>query len=359
MFGCTVYVHIPDGDRKKLDKMAQKLRFIGYTETAGNYKVRDDKKQKCYVHHDVIFNENDFSTSSDTPEQEPVSTEKPSEEVQIELQNQEERQVESEARQQVEPVWQSQRTKKAPVRYGLDEFADTAKQVNHVAKLSQKIEEPTTIKDALSGSHSKEWKLAADQEYSSLMENDTWELVKLSKGRETVGCKWVFRVKYDGEGKIQCYKGRLVAQGFTQKYGIDYDEIFSPVAQFSTISTLLAFAVERKMQIHQMDVVSAFLNGELREEIYMQQPPGYIQSGKEELVCKLKKSIYGLKQSPRCWNERFCEHLKSLGFKESGADPCVFIRENSKKKLEVIAVYVDDLIAETLEEIGHSLIPLK
>ena len=353
VFGCTVYVHIPDGDRKKLDKKAQKLRFIGYTETAGNYKVWDDKKQKCYVRHDVIFNENDFSTSSVTSEQEPVSTEEPSEEVQIELENQEERQVESEAREQLEPVRQSQRTKKAPVRYGLDEFADTAKQVNHDAKLSQKIEEPTTIKDALSGSHSKEWKLAADQEYSSLMENDTWELVKLPKGRETVGCKWVFRVKYDGEGKIHCYKGRLVAQGFTQKYGIDYDEIFSPVARFSTIRTLLAFAVERKMQIHQMDVVSAFLNGELREEIYMQQPPGYIQSGKEELVCKLKKSIYGLKQSPRCWNERFCEHLKSLGFKESGADPCVFIRENSKKKLEVIAVYVDDLllIAETLEEI--------
>ena len=353
VFGCTVYVHIPDRDHKKLDKKAQKLRFIGYTETAGNYKVWDDKKQKCYVCHDVIFNENDFSTSSDTSEQEPVSTEEPSEEVQIELENQEERQVESEAREQLEPVRQSQRTKKAPVRYGLDEFADTAKQVNHVAKLSQKIEEPTTIKDALSGSHSKEWKLAADQEYSSLMENDTWELVKLPKGRETVGCKWVFRVKYDGEGKIHCYKGRLVAQGFTQKYEIDYDKIFSPVARFSTIRTLLAFAVERKMQIHQMDVVSAFLNGELREEIYMQQPPGYIQSGKEELVCKLKKSIYGLKQSPRCWNERFCEHLKSLGFKESGADPCVFIRENSKKKLEVIAVYVDDLllIAETLEEI--------
>lgn len=180
------------------------------------------------------------------------------------------------------------------------------------------------------------------------MENDTWQLVKLPKERETVGYKWVFRVKYDGEGKIQCFKGRLVAQGFTQRFGIDYDEIFSPVARFSTIRTLLAFAVERKMQIHQMDVVSAFLNDKLREEIYMQQPPGYIQSGKEELVCKLKKSI-----SPRCWNERFCKHLRSLGFKESGADPCVFICESSTQRLEVIAVYVDDLllIAETLEEI--------
>ena len=160
-------------------------------------------------------------------------------------------------------------------------------------------------------------------------------------------------MKYDGEGRVKCFKGRLVAQGFTQKYGTDYEEIFSPVAQFSSIRMLLAFAAEKKMLIHQMDVVSAFLNGELKEEIYMKQPQGYIQPGKEELVCKLKKSIYGLKQSPRCWNEKFCEHMKLLGFKERGADPCIFIRENEKKKLEIIAVYVDDLIlvAETSEEI--------
>ena len=138
-------------------------------------------------------------------------------------------------------------------------------------------------------------------------------------------------------------------------YGIDYDEIFTPVARLSSIRILLAFTVENKMNIHQMDVVSAFLNGELREEIFMQQPPGYVQSGKEELVCKLKKSIYGLKQSPRCWNEKFCEHMRSLGFKGSGADHCIFISENERKKLEIIAVYVDDLIliAETLEEIKH------
>ena len=101
-----------------------------------------------------------------------------------------------------------------------------------------------------------------------------------------------------------------------------------------------------------MDVVSAFLNGELKEEIYMKQPPGYVQSGKEELVCKLRKSIYGLKQSSHCWNEKLCNHLKSLGFKESGADPCVFI-QSGKKDLKIIAVYVDDLIliAKSLGEI--------
>ena len=149
-------------------------------------------------------------------------------------------------------------------------------------------------------------------------------------------------MKYDSNGEVERFKGRLVAQGYSQKYGIDYDETFSPVARFSSIRTLLAFAVEMGMQIHQMDVVTAFLNGDLKEEIYMQQPSRYIQPDKNGLVCKLKKSLYGLKQSPRCWNEKLCEHLKSLGFKESVADLCIFVRQ--KKELQIIVVYVDDLI---------------
>ena len=190
-------------------------------------------------------------------------------------------------------------------------------------------------------------------EYSSLLEKETWELVKLPEECRTVGCKWVYRVKYDGEGRVKYFKGRFVPQRYSQKYGIDYDEIFAPVARLLSIHILLAFAVENKMNINQMDVVTAFLNGELKEEIFTQQLPRYVQSGKEELVYKLKKSIYGLKQSPCCWNEKFCEHMRSLGFKKSGADPCIFIRENKRRKLKIIAVYVDNLIliAKTLEEI--------
>ena len=181
--------------------------------------------------------------SQDIPEQKPKES---SDDVHVELENQEEKQVEDKAREQLEPVRHSQRTKKAHVRYGLDEFADNAKKAIYVGKESQRIEEPATIKDSLSSSHSKEWKFAADQECSSLMENKIWELVKLPKGRETVGCKWVLRVKYDSDGKVQCFKGHLVAQGFSQKFGIDYDEIFFPVTQFSTIRTLLAYAAEKK-----------------------------------------------------------------------------------------------------------------
>ena len=197
VFGCTVYSHIPDGECKKLDKKAQKLRFIGYTETAGNYKVWDEKKQKCYIRHDVIFNENDFGKTTDMSEQELEITEEPAEAIQIELPKQEEReQEESEGEMQPEPepIRRSQRVSmsKKPTRYGIDEYADTASEASHVTYQAVKIEEPTTIEDALSGSHSEEWKIAADSEYTSLMENETWELVKLPEGCKTVGCKWVF-----------------------------------------------------------------------------------------------------------------------------------------------------------------------
>ena len=160
----------------------------------------------------------------------------------------------------------------------------------HVAYQAIRIEEPTTIDNALNSEYSKEWKAVADLEYGALMENQTWNLVEPPKECNVIGCKWVFRVKYDGNGNVKYYKGRLVAQGFLQKHGVDYREVFSPVAHLSSICILLAFAAENKLQIHQMDVVSAFLNGELKEEIYMRQPPGYELKGKED-------------------------HLKSLGFK--------------------------------------------
>ena len=185
--------------------------------------------------------------------------------------------------------------------------------------------------------------MAADREYDSLIENDTWDLVELPAGRKTVGCRWVFKVKYKNNGQVERFKARLVAKGYTQRYGIDYDETFSPVVRFASIRTVLAVALEKNMIIHQMDVETAFLNGLLNEDIYMVQPEGYAISGKENLVCKLKKSLYGLKQSPRCWNTVLNQYLESIGFKSCDADPCVYVRCSSNG-LFIIAVYVDDLI---------------
>ena len=189
-------------------------------------------------------------------------------------------------------------------RYGIDECVDLAttleNSVQHVAYSIRQITEPKSMEEALKNDHAKEWKIAADQEYHSLMENDTWELTKLPEGRKPIGSKWVFKVKYRSDGTV--------------------------VVRFSSIRALLAFAVQNDMLIHQMDVVTAFLNGKLDEEIYMHQPDGYVVQGKEHLVCRLKKSLYGLKQSPRCWNTVFQQYMESIGFEQSPADSCVYFQ---------------------------------
>ena len=190
------------------------------------------------------------------------------------------------------------------------------------------------------------------------MENETWELVELPNSRNLIGCKWVFKVKHTSDGKVERFKAQLVAKGYAQKYGVDYDKTFSPVVRFSSICALLAYAVQNNMLVHQMDAVTVFHNGELDEEIYMQQPTGYIVSSKEHLVCKLKKSLYSLKQSPRCWNKGFCEYMEAISFSQSVADPCVFI--SIVDTVTIVSVYVDDLILisatpEEMKEVKQSL----
>ena len=176
---------------------------------------------------------------------------------------------------------------------------------------------------------------------NSLIEHDTWSLTKLPPGRKIVGSKWVFKIKHDENGEAARYKCRLVAQGYTQAQGIDYHETFAPVARFGSIRTLLATAAQREMYVHQMDVHTAFLNRKLDEDIYMCQPEGFVVKGKEDMVCHLHRSLYGLK--PRCWNKELSCHLFQSGFQQSKADPCVFFHWKDGH-LNIVSIYVDDLI---------------
>ena len=141
---------------------------------------------------------------------------------------------------------------------------------------------------------------------------------------------------------MERFKVRLVAQGFSQKPGVDYDETFSPVARFESVRTVIVLALQNDLKLHQIDVTTAFLNGDLKDEVYMKQPEGFVVKGQEHLVCKLKRSIYGLKQSSRCWNSLLDQHLKKLGFVQSVSDPCIY--EASEGEMFMIAVHVDDLV---------------
>jgi hypothetical protein len=180
-------------------------------------------------------------------------------------------------------------------------------------------EEPQTVEDALKGKDGKKWEIAMQEKYDSLLVNNSWSLVPLPKGRKPISCKWVFKIKHGVDGEVERYKARLVARGFTQTFGVDYNEAFAPVAKFVSIRCILALAAIEDMEIHQMDVKTAFLNGDLEEEIYMEQPEGFTHEG-DHLVCKLHKSLYGLKQSPRAWNQKLDTFLKNIKFTKSDAD---------------------------------------
>ena len=222
------------------------------------------------------------------------------------------------------------RQRKPIVCYGVDEQLNIAEEVIASALCTAELEEPKTMTEARKRPDANKWLQAAQEEMNSLMnsliEHDTWSLTKLPPGRKTVGSKWVFKIKDDEHGEAARYKCWLVAQGFTQAQGIDYHETFAPVAGFGSIRTLLATAAQREMYVHQMDVHTAFLNGKLDEDIYMCQPEGFVVKGKEDMVCHLHRSRYGLKQSPRCWNKELSCHLFESGFKPSKADPCVFFQ---------------------------------
>src|SRR5436190_5070006 len=164
--------------------------------------------------------------------------------------------------------------------------------------------DPSSFKEAMNSSESPFWKEAINSEIESIMANNTWILTDLPPGCKPVGCKWVFKKKLGPDGTVDKYKVRLVSKGFTQQKGIDFFDTYSPVARISSIRVLLALASIYNMFIHQMDVKIAFLNGDLDEEIYMDQPESFIAKGQENKMCKLAKSLYGLKQAPKQWNQK-------------------------------------------------------
>ena len=205
------------------------------------------------------------------------------------------------------------------------------------------IDEPSNFNDAMQSDDSDDWKVAMQNEIDSIIDNNVWTLVKLPHNCKPIDSKWVYKRKIDANGNVERFKARLVAKGFAQRSGLDYDETFAPVVRFESLRTLFSVAMQYDLELHHMDVTSAFLNGDLTEDIYLSQPEGFVVPGKEDCVLKLNKSLYGLKQSPRCWNESLDTFLKELGFTQSSSDSCIYTC-SVENDISVIAVYVDDLI---------------
>ncbi|KAL2933792.1 Retrovirus-related Pol polyprotein from transposon TNT 1-94 [Bienertia sinuspersici] len=202
-----------------------------------------------------------------------------------------------------------------------------------------KQKEPTSFKEAV---QHPGWRQAMKEEIDALERNGTWTLEDLPPGKRAIGSGWVYKIKYKSNGDVERLKGHLVVFGNRKVEGIDYNETFAPVAKMGTVRIFLAVAVAKNWEVHQMDVCNAFLHGDLEEEVYMQLPPGY-SSPIPGKVCRLRKSLYGLRQAPRQWFAKLSEALKRFGFTQSYADYSLFCYQKGDVSLHVV-VYVDDLI---------------
>ena len=315
VFGCDAYA-LKDG-AGKLDEKAGKFVHVGYIEHRKGYKLYDRETEMICFRRDVVFHEE--STGTEEIETHDLETSNADQ---------------SESGEKTE-TRRSGRSIKPPTRYGYDEFAETV----HYATIG--CDGPRTYDEAMNGPERDKWKQACDEEYQSLIDNDTWKCVPLPPGRSLIDGKWVFTRKVGEDGKVSRYKARYVAKGFTQEPGVDYTETFAPTARLTSVRMLMQYCVDNDMSVIQMDVTSAYLNSPIDCELYVAQPQGYEQG--EGLVCRLKRSLYGLKQSGRNWNSVISNHLITEGFTQSHVDYCLFTKGEGNSRI-VILLWVDDIL---------------
>eukprot|EP00253_Pinus_taeda_P001900 PITA_01900 len=245
----------------------------------------------------------------------------------------------------LQEVWTGKKPSLSHLKvFGCDAYVHVPKEKR--TKLDNKYEKCIfigTVKEVVDSEDGKLWKEAMVDEMASLHKNEGWDLVEFLAGRKPIGRKWVFKKKKNAKGKVEKYKAWLVEKGYSQVLGIDFGDIFSPVAKVTSIRLLLSVATAFDFEVEQMDVKTTFLHGDLEDEIYMKQLKGFAVNGKKEMVCKLKKSLYGLKQSPRMWYKKFDTFIQGLGFTRSKADHCGYSKLIGDHVIYLV-LYVDDML---------------
>src|SRR3954468_23395170 len=345
VWGCDVYVKKLQPD--KLEPKAEKCVFIGYPKETIGYSFYHRSEGKVFVAKNGSFLEKEFlakGVSSQKVELEEVI--KPSlqsmvssaaPEVVPELAspvedgtNDNDHEIPKE--NTTEPR-RSSRTRATPELYG-----------NPVMNfMVDENDDPATYEEAMMSPDSNKWLEAMKSEMESMYENQVWNLVDLPHDRKAVENKWIFKRKTDADGNVTVYKDRLVAKGLRQIQGVDYDETFSPVALLKSVRIMLEIAAYFDYEIWQMDVKTAFLNGNIEEELYMIQPKGFVDPKDANKVCKLQRSIYGLKQASRSWNLRFDEVIKEFGFVQTYGEACIY-KKVSGSNVAFLILYVDDIL---------------
>ncbi|KAK1601336.1 hypothetical protein QYE76_007898, partial [Lolium multiflorum] len=345
VWGCEAYVKKLQPD--KLEPKAEKCVFIGYPKETIGYTFYHRSEGKIFVAKNGTFLEKEFLTkevtgrkveldeieesllvdqSSAVPENVPVPPTPTTEEA-----NDNDHETSNETA--TEPR-RSTRDRATPDWYD---------PCLNVMIVDNNDEDPATYEEAMMSPDSNKWQEAMKSEMGSMYDNKVWTLVDLPDSRKAVENKWIFKRKTDADGNITVYKARLVAKGFRQIQGVDYDETFSPVAKLKSVRILLAIAAFFDYEIWQMDVKTAFLNGDIEEELYMVQPKGFVDPKNADKVCKLQRSIYGLKQASRSWNRRFDKVIKDFGFIQCHGEACIY-KKVSGSSVAFLILYVDDIL---------------
>ena len=388
VFGSLGYVHVPKKDRSKLDPKAKICFLTGVGNSGRKYQVWSPDDGRFIMTADVRFNEQvtyknyydkpqrgalDTSMNDDSddeieskdsittkdgrneqhndaavPAMPAVQEQQQEEQVPVAVaQQQEQEQAPAAVVQQ--PRRSARDNKGVPTRVRLGDEAGAHLISDNNADepewcLVTINEEPRSYNEAVASDEQEEWRGAMQRELNSLKENDTYTLTELPEGRRAIRCKWVFKCKVDEQGDTTRFKARLVAMGFSQAEGLDYNETFAPVANYKSVRLLLALATQFNLTLTQYDIETAFLNGKLTEEIYMQQPPGFAEPGQENKVWRLERALYGLKQASRVWHLDLSDTLvNDFKFKSCETDPCVYIYRKDES-VAIMAVVVDDLI---------------
>ncbi|KAM1556843.1 hypothetical protein PS2_040150 [Malus domestica] len=360
IFGCIAHAHVPDNKRVKLDDRSLKCILIGVSEESKAYRLFDLVSQKIIISRDVVFEEDKQWVWDDHHKEVSMAD--------LEWDTDEENGTEMTSH----PESESNEETETEADHG-DSIVEEDSQVDEASPFTGRIrrpptwmrdyetgqglsdeenesmaqlalftdQDPTTFEEAVK---SEIWRQAMDQEIRAIEKNSTWELVELPPGGKTIGVKWIFKTKLNENGEVEKHKARLVAKGYCQQYGIDYAEVFAPVARLDTIRIVISLAAQKNWDIYQLDVKSAFLHGELEEEVFVDQPPGYEQKGQETKVYRLNKALYGLKQAPRAWYSRIESYFIKEGFNKCPYEHTLFIKVAEEGKILIACLYVDDLI---------------
>lgn len=398
VIGCDAWYHVPKKQRKKLQFKGRPAIFVGYANSQKAYKLWDPSTRKLVVSRTVIFDEQRFTLARNNPSHPPsilnpeIATRNRFEVLGDFTQSASDNDSDSDAEpnqahqqpeandRMIDRAELPERRHSVRTRAPIDRFVpgtaaplyeraipneahsqtpqhdpciEKLNEINNTRTLhrpnlaviqASDVPVPKTLKEAIEGQYGGHWLDSTKRELETLHRFGTLQLTELPLNRKAIGSKFVFKVKPNADGSINQFKTRLCGKGYSQRPGFDYNETYSPVAHSESIRLILALAAQGKLHLRQIDIVGAFLNGTLQEEIYMKQPGMNTEQSKDNMVYLLRKALYGLKQSGRVWNDRFDKFItQKLLFVRIKADPCVYVRI-SGSSFQLMGLHVDDIL---------------